>query len=63
LDSDRAKQIVNSAANIEVLYHGSPVWIENVKDTNTAEVTYLETHETAEVPVYKLVEVNPANKQ
>lgn len=59
MDTERAKQIMSAKNNIEVLYQGSPVWIENVTQSNTAEVTYLETHDRVEVPVYKLVEANP----
>lgn len=59
LDSERARQIIDSPQKIEVLYQGSPVWIENVTDNNTANVTYIETHDKVEVPVYRLVENNP----
>lgn len=62
MDSNRAKQILNSSENIDVLYNGSPVWLENVKDNNMVEVTYLDTHKKEDVPVYKLVEVNPADR-
>lgn len=62
MDSTRAKQIMDSKENIEVLYHNSPVWIENVMDNNLALVSYLDTHRREEVPVYKLVENNPIKK-
>lgn len=56
MDSIRAKEILNSNNSIEVLYRGEPVWIENVKDTNTAVITNLDNKRTEEVPVYLLVE-------
>ena len=62
LDVGRAKQIMNSAEEIQVLYQDVPVWIQNVRDNNTAEVIRLEGgNKTAfEVPVYMLVENSPA---
>ena len=59
MDSKRAKEIMASKDTIEVLYQGSPVWIENVGMDNLAEVKYLESQEKVKVPVYKLVENNP----
>ncbi len=59
MDSKRAKEILKSSETIEVLFHGTPVWIENVNDNNSAEITYLETQQKKDVPVYKLVENNP----
>ena len=56
LDIQRAKQILNSSEQIEVLYQGTPVWIENVKDNNKVEVSYLDTSNSIEVPVNNLVE-------
>lgn len=53
---------MNSKENIEVLYQDIPVWIQNIRDNNTAEVIRLEGgNKTAfEVPVYMLVENSPA---
>lgn len=56
MDSIRAKEIISSGDVIQVLYQGSPVWLENVKDNNTAEVTRLDRKDKIEVPVYLLVE-------
>lgn len=62
MDYKRAKEILNNkTGSIEVLYQGEPVWLEDVKDTNTASVRYIESHDiteqdTIEVPVYKLIE-------
>lgn len=56
LDSKRVKEIMTSSDNIEVLYQGSPVWLENIKDNNTVQVTHLDTHSREDVPIYKLVE-------
>jgi small acid-soluble spore protein H (minor) len=59
LDNERARQIVESLGVIEVLYNGSPVWIENIKE-NIAEVSYIDTNNKAEVQVEKLTEPNPS---
>lgn len=56
MDSIRAKEIISSGDVIQVLYQGSPVWLENVKDNNTAEVTRMDRKDKIEVPVYLLVE-------
>jgi H-type small acid-soluble spore protein len=61
MDTIRANEILNNKGDtIEVLYQGSPVWLEDVKDTNTAVVSFIENHRKEEVPVYKLVENTPA---
>jgi H-type small acid-soluble spore protein len=63
MDNQRAKEILNQTKeNIQVLYNGSPVWIEDVNSNNTAEVTDLNNHNKIETPVNKLVEVNPIKK-
>lgn len=59
MDSERARQIVESLGVIEVLYNGSPVWIENIKE-NTAEVSYIDTKNKAEVQVENLIERKPS---
>ncbi len=60
MDSKRAKEIINSGKTIQVLYQGTPVWLENVKDNNVAQVIRLDKKDSLEVPVYLLVEDNPA---
>lgn len=60
MDTKRAKEILNNTERtIEVLYQGSPVWLESVTDANTVVVSYIENHKKEEVPVYKLVENSP----
>ncbi|AEV69536.1 H-type small acid-soluble spore protein [Acetivibrio clariflavus] len=56
MDSNRAKQIMESKGVIEVLYQGDPVWIENVLDDNTVQVSNLQTNVKQDVPVNMLVE-------
>jgi H-type small acid-soluble spore protein len=57
LDSNRAKQILNGKENIDVIYQGTPVWIEGVSDNNIAEVTSLAgSKDRFEVPVSRLEE-------
>ena len=59
MDNERARQIVESLGVIEVLYNGSPVWIESIKENN-AEVSYIDTKNKAEVQVEKLTERKPS---
>ncbi|WP_010248445.1 H-type small acid-soluble spore protein [Acetivibrio cellulolyticus] len=56
MDSNRAKKIMESNGVIEVLYQGSPVWIENVLDNNTVQVSNIQTNDKKDVPAYMLVE-------
>jgi H-type small acid-soluble spore protein len=56
MDEQRVKEIMNSKGVIEVLYQGSQVWIDAVKDNNTALVHYISNNKKDEVPVYKLIE-------
>jgi H-type small acid-soluble spore protein len=60
VDSERAKQIIESHGVIAVNYHDSPVWIEQIKDTENAEVTTLDTNQRMEVPLEKLLEAEPS---
>ena len=62
MDSNRAKQIMKSSEPVQVLYEGSPVWLENVKVNNMAEVTRIDNQKRIEVPLYMLMEDGPANK-
>jgi H-type small acid-soluble spore protein len=55
LDNQRARQIVKSLGVIEVLYNGSPVWIEDINGY-TAEVSYINTKNKVEVQVENLIE-------
>jgi len=61
LDSERAKLIINSKDVVQVLYQGSPVWLDQVKENNVVEVTRLDRKEKIEVPAYLLVENRSAN--
>ncbi|MDP4182164.1 MAG: H-type small acid-soluble spore protein [Bacillota bacterium] len=59
MDTNRAKEIISSGDVVQVLYQGSPVWLESVKDNNVAEVITLDRKQKIEVPVYLLVENSP----
>lgn len=63
LDSERVKDIIKSKDVIQVLYQGSPVWVNQVRDNNVAEVTRLDRKDKIEVPVYLLVENKNAGMQ
>ena len=59
MDSKRAHEIMKSNETIQVLYQGSPVWLDRVKDNNVADVTRMDRQDKLEVPVYLLVENSP----
>ena len=54
MDRNTAKEIINSHGVIEVFYHGEPVWNEQVKTNDQAEISLLTTNERREVPVREL---------
>ncbi len=56
MDSERAKRIIESKGVIEVLYQGSPVWIESVLKDNIVEVIDFQTNDKYDVPANMLVE-------
>ena len=56
MDDIRAKEIVASNGVIEVLYQGAQVWIDQIKENNTALVHYISNNKKDEVPIYKLIE-------
>ncbi len=58
MDTIRAKEIMKSQDNVQVLFRGIPVWLENINENNTATVMRLDNKQKEEVPVYLLVE-NP----
>lgn len=62
MDSARAKQIIQSKDTVQVLFRGEPVWLENISESNVAEVTRLDNKERLDVPVYLLIEDQPLNR-
>ena len=57
MDKTRAQQIIAAKENIDVLFQGTPVWIEGVSDNSVAEVTRMTgSRLKLEVPVSKLEE-------
>ena len=56
MNSERIKQIIESHGVIAVNYHDSPVWLEQITDEQTVEVTTLDTNQRLEVPVDQLTE-------
>jgi len=54
----RAQQIFNSEQSYQVLFNGSPIWIEGLSDDHqTARVRQLDGNESImEVPVTQLAE-------
>lgn len=56
MDSNRARQILQSKELIRVLHNDTPVWIDNVMDNDTAEITFIDEHKKGTVAVNLLVE-------
>ncbi|MEW6447415.1 MAG: H-type small acid-soluble spore protein [Bacillota bacterium] len=62
MNPERAQQIINSDKTINVLFNGTPVWIESLDpEGNRATVKTLdEKRKLLEVPVAALVEASPS---
>lgn len=56
MDLQRAKAILESPEEIDVVYHGTPVWLETINDGSTVAVSFLDSRERTEVPVEDLEE-------
>ncbi len=53
----RAKEILNSSKNIEVVYNNEPIWIENVnEERGVVYVKNLSNNQMMEVPVTSITE-------
>jgi H-type small acid-soluble spore protein len=59
LNRQRVKQILESHGVIGIAYQDAPVWIEQLNQDDTAQVTLLGTNERVEVPVSDLIEADP----
>jgi small acid-soluble spore protein H (minor) len=55
MNTHRAEEIVDSLGVIEVLYQGSPIWIEQISG-DSVQIRDLNTQQRLEVPVNELVE-------
>ena len=55
MNTKRAEEIVDSLGVIEVLYQGSPIWIEQING-DKVQIQDLNTQQRCEVPVNDLVE-------
>jgi H-type small acid-soluble spore protein len=63
MDNKRVQQIIESHGVIAVNYHDSPVWIEQIKNQDEAEVTILDNNQRMEVPIEQLIESDPTEKR
>lgn len=56
---ERAEEILYSPENIYVTYQNIPVWIDEVKENETARIRDLNSDLVMEVPVAELIEIGP----
>ncbi|SKA97986.1 small acid-soluble spore protein H (minor) [Caloramator quimbayensis] len=54
---NRAKEIINSPYNIEVVYNNKPVWLESVNE-NSVKVKDLSSGNIMDVPASQLKETD-----
>lgn len=56
----RVEEILDSSKNIEVLYNGQPIWIEDInKNSSTAKIKVMGSNQVLDnVPVVDLKEGN-----
>lgn len=59
MDIRRVKQILSSSADIDVLYHGASVWIDQLNEDGKTAVVHLRgpLEERTEVEISELEEV------
>lgn len=59
MNKNRAKQIINSDKDIEVLYNNFPVWLKKVEyEKDLVEVEDMVNNKTLKVPASDLLEMN-----
>lgn len=56
MDANRARMIMKSPEEIQVMHEGSPVWIKKVLDNNSAEISFLENNKKEIIPLIQLIE-------
>jgi|GEM_PF-6216213 hypothetical protein len=52
---------MDSKESIQVLYQDTPVWLEEIKGNNVAEILLIDIKKKLEVPIHLLIE-NISNK-
>ncbi len=57
MNSQRARQILQSPETIYVTYKNIPVWIDEVKNDNRAGIRDMNSNTSLEVPVDELLEI------
>lgn len=59
MDKNRAKEIINSDRDVEVLYNNFPVWLKKVEGKkDLVEVEDMINNKTIKVPASELVETD-----
>ncbi|WP_227937338.1 H-type small acid-soluble spore protein [Alkalihalobacillus deserti] len=59
MDVNRVKQILSSSAEIDVLYNGTPVWIDKLNEDGATATVHLRgsLEERSEVEISELEEI------
>ncbi|NLB19172.1 MAG: small, acid-soluble spore protein, H family [Syntrophomonadaceae bacterium] len=55
MELNRLADLMESSDTMQILHNQSPIWIESLNGS-TATIKYLNSNQTAEVPVAELVE-------
>lgn len=56
MDLERVRTVMYSPYEIEVLYQGSPVWIDGILNAESIRIHFLNSEEQIQVPANMLVE-------
>lgn len=56
MEIKRIYEILNSKEKVEIEYNSRPVWIQNLEDSNTARVGFIDNFDEMEVSIRDLIE-------
>ena len=56
MEIKRIYEILNNKENVEIEYNSRPVWIQNLEDSDTARVGFIDKFDEMEVNIRDLIE-------
>ena len=56
MEIKRIYEILNNKEKVEIEYNSRPVWIQNLEDSNTARVGFVDNFDEMEVNIRDLIE-------
>ena len=56
MEIKRIYEILNNKEKVEIEYHSYPVWIQDLKDSNTVRIGFIDNFDEMDVNIKDLVE-------